>query len=93
MKFREEVFSATQGDGCSNRPYEYSCLCINTSVTTSLVEEVDVEDATKRGRRGEEGQTARSGQPERRSEEEHSGREEPGKEDFIEKAKRKLQGR
>jgi uncharacterized protein (TIGR02271 family) len=55
-------------------------------------EEVDVEDATKRGRRGE-GQTARSGQPERRSEEEHSGREEPGKEDFIEKAKRKLQGR
>jgi uncharacterized protein (TIGR02271 family) len=56
-------------------------------------EEVDIEDATERGRRGEEGQTARSGQPDRRPEEEHPGREEPGKEDFIDKAKRKLQGR
>jgi len=55
-------------------------------------EEVDVEDTTERGRR-EEGQTARSGQPERRPEEEHPGREEAGKENFIEKAKRKLQGR
>jgi stress response protein YsnF len=56
-------------------------------------EEVDIEDATERGRRGE-GQTARSGQPERPAQEEHPGREEPGKEEgFIEKAKRKLQGR
>src|SRR5215207_5960334 len=54
-------------------------------------EEVDVEDATERGRRA--GETAQAGQPERRAEEEHPGREETGKEeDIIEKAKRKLQG-
>ena len=56
-------------------------------------EEVDIEDATERGRRGGEGQAARSGQPERRPEEEQPGRGEAGKEDFIDKAKRKLQGR
>ena len=56
-------------------------------------EEVDVEDATAtRGRRGA-GETARAAQPERRAEEERPGREETGRdEDFIEKAKRKLQG-
>src|SRR5215203_5141868 len=56
-------------------------------------EEVDVEDATAtRGRRGA-GETAQSAQPERRAEEERPGREETGRdEDFIEKAKRKLQG-
>src|SRR5215212_10070586 len=56
-------------------------------------EEVDVEDSTAtRGRRGA-GETAQSAQPERRAEEERPGREETGRdEDFIEKAKRKLQG-
>src|SRR5918994_943485 len=55
-------------------------------------EEVDVEDQTAtRGRR--EGETAQAAQPEGRAEEERPGREEPGRdEDFIEKAKRKIQG-
>src|ERR671920_719362 len=56
-------------------------------------EEVDVEDATAtRGRRGA-GETAQSAQPERRAEEDRPGRVESGRgEDFLEKAKRKLQG-
>ena len=56
-------------------------------------EEVDIEDATAtRGRRGE-GEATQSAQPERRVDEEGPGREETGRdEDFIEKAKRKLQG-
>ena len=55
-------------------------------------EEVDVEDATAtRGRRAEG--TAQAAQPERHADEERPGREEPGRdEDFLEKAKRKLQG-
>jgi hypothetical protein len=50
-------------------------------------EEIDVEDATAtRGRRGE-GETARTAQAESRAE------ERPGRdEDFLQKAKRKLQG-
>jgi hypothetical protein len=41
----------------------------------------------------EEGETARTTQPERRAEEERPGREETSKEeDIIEKAKRKMQG-
>ena len=55
-------------------------------------EEVDVEDATAtRGLRA--GETAQAAQQERRVEEERPGREETGRdEDFLEKAKRKLQG-
>ena len=53
-------------------------------------EEVDIEDATKRRR---EGETAQTDQTEERAEEERPGREETGREeDFIEKAKRKIQG-
>jgi uncharacterized protein (TIGR02271 family) len=60
-------------------------------------EEVDIEDRTQRlegraeGRRGVEGEADRTtAESERRAD--HSGKEETGKEDFIEKAKRKLQG-
>ena len=49
-------------------------------------EEVDVEDATERGRR--EGETPQTAQSERRAEAERPGREE----DLIEQANRKLQG-
>jgi uncharacterized protein (TIGR02271 family) len=66
-------------------------------------EEVDVEDRTQRlGDRaehqrtteGEPGHTAAETDRRRAEETEHPGREETGgKEDFIEKAKRKLQGR
>jgi hypothetical protein len=55
-------------------------------------EEIDVEDATAmRARR--EGETTRAAQAERLADDERLGREETGRdEDFIEKAKRKLQG-
>ena len=65
-------------------------------------EEIDVEDQTQRlGDRsehrrtteGETGHTAAETERRRAEETEHPGREETGKEDFIDKAKRKLQGR
>jgi hypothetical protein len=63
-------------------------------------EEIEVEDQTHRlgdraeHRRKDEEAGHTATEPERRRvQTEHPGREETGKEDFIEKAKRKLQGR